>query len=466
MSSLGLGTLGGVFLAAALAAGIWVDPLGDWRLFQVLFVVMAGCTAVVAWLVWSGRRLSVGGRGVLLTVGILAQVGFLFQAPSDDIYRYLWEGRVQLAGENPYAVAPADPMVKHLRTEQDELINHPEWTAIYGPLAQAGFAVVAVIAPSITGWKVTVLVGQIVLLCTVFVLLRQARASLDWLVVCAWHPLLLWQLPGQGHLEGWLAVFVVGAVWALTMSGSGRRHIAIAGLCLAAAVLIKPTAGLFVLLFAAPGFTWRQRVGGASVLLITVLAAYAPYWLGWPFRSGANVFISLFRFGGSMQFNDFFSLFVGSSEDTRMFRLLLSMIGCGAMAVAMWRKPWSPAFGAMVLAAGGLLLLPTVHPWYGTLCIPLLVVSTATANSSQVDGSPVVDAVLAATWMLSFTLLAAGETRAVFHDTGVWREAWWPRWLVYGPVTFTLAMVLIPWTSLKRRKSAKNVASRTPLEGI
>ena len=34
---------------------------------------------------------------------------------SDDIFRYIWDGRVQLAGINPYLYAPDDPALYHLR---------------------------------------------------------------------------------------------------------------------------------------------------------------------------------------------------------------------------------------------------------------------------------------------------------------------------------------------------------------
>ena len=40
----------------------------------------------------------------------------LFAPPhSTDIYRYIWDGRVQADGINPYRYVPADPALAHLR---------------------------------------------------------------------------------------------------------------------------------------------------------------------------------------------------------------------------------------------------------------------------------------------------------------------------------------------------------------
>lgn len=49
----------------------------------------------------------------------------------DDVYRYLWEGLVHANKLNPYLIAPEQ---LQLHFEHKDLINHPDWSAIYGPL--------------------------------------------------------------------------------------------------------------------------------------------------------------------------------------------------------------------------------------------------------------------------------------------------------------------------------------------
>src|SRR5260370_42703697 len=86
-----------------------------------------------------------GGRRVLalvLATAVLLRRGAL-SAPvflSDDINRYIWDGRVQAHGINPYRYVPNDP---HLATLRDDVfwhINRGNYApTIYPPVAQMLF---------------------------------------------------------------------------------------------------------------------------------------------------------------------------------------------------------------------------------------------------------------------------------------------------------------------------------------
>jgi len=82
---------------------------------------------------------------------------FLVFAPpvfSDDIYRYIWDGRIMNEGINPYRYAPTDNELEAFRNKSWERINHPELKTIYPPLAQLYFAIVTKISHSETGFKI------------------------------------------------------------------------------------------------------------------------------------------------------------------------------------------------------------------------------------------------------------------------------------------------------------------------
>ena len=80
-----------------------------------------------------------------LVAAILLRLAFLPGTPSlsDDVYRYVWDGRVQLAGVNPYRYAPADPALDHVEYAGRDGINHPRLRTVYPPLAQTLFLGVA-----------------------------------------------------------------------------------------------------------------------------------------------------------------------------------------------------------------------------------------------------------------------------------------------------------------------------------
>ncbi|HMH94225.1 MAG TPA: hypothetical protein VK586_24480, partial [Streptosporangiaceae bacterium] len=54
---------------------------------------------------------------LILLGGIAVQLAALSAPPrtSDDLYRYIWDGRVQAAGIDPYRYVPAAPQLERLR---------------------------------------------------------------------------------------------------------------------------------------------------------------------------------------------------------------------------------------------------------------------------------------------------------------------------------------------------------------
>jgi len=98
---------------------------------------------------------------------------------SSDLYRYLWDGRVQWAGISPYRYPPAAPELAPLRDEAVfPKINRPTKVTVYPPGAEAVFALAARIAPnSIVAWRAFLLASEIVTVVLLIALLRGTRSS-------------------------------------------------------------------------------------------------------------------------------------------------------------------------------------------------------------------------------------------------------------------------------------------------
>jgi drug/metabolite transporter superfamily protein YnfA len=135
----------------------------------IIILINFAMMIVLAQLHWFGRVIAVVGLifivlvimvrkdatgapiwfGVVLTLAI--QLPHLFFVPrtSDDAYRYIWDGRVLLAGIDPYQFVPLDPELAHLRDPllfpegEPPLINRPGVPTIYPPIAQLWFGLVA-----------------------------------------------------------------------------------------------------------------------------------------------------------------------------------------------------------------------------------------------------------------------------------------------------------------------------------
>ena len=78
--------------------------------------------------IFAARSLSASGLGFLLLCAAAFRLTLLFHAPdlSDDVYRYVWDGKVATTGRSPYAFAPDDPQVAELFPELRTRVAHRE----------------------------------------------------------------------------------------------------------------------------------------------------------------------------------------------------------------------------------------------------------------------------------------------------------------------------------------------------
>ncbi len=91
-----------------------------------------------------------------LVLSALWQIQFLRLPPGsdDDIHRYVWDGRVQRLGYNPYIVIPGDPALASLHTSETRTLNNPDVPSPYPAGAQLFFRAVTSIHESIFALKV------------------------------------------------------------------------------------------------------------------------------------------------------------------------------------------------------------------------------------------------------------------------------------------------------------------------
>ena len=76
-------------------------------------------------------------------VAAVLRLAMLPVLPGDDVWRYRWEGAIQLHGYNPYTLAPDSPALAGLRDVEWGRISHQNEAAIYPPLAEMVFRWIA-----------------------------------------------------------------------------------------------------------------------------------------------------------------------------------------------------------------------------------------------------------------------------------------------------------------------------------
>lgn len=257
-------------LAACLAAGAMPALLrfGD-DAFLALAVMLAAVAALAARGDPAGRGATVA---VILAAGLAMRLAVIASPPilSTDIFRYVWDGRVQAAGINPYRYVPADPALGPLR---DALIfpfiNRADYAVtIYPPTAQAFFLILTRFSESPLAIKLGLVACEGVTAFAILSLLARTGQPAARLAAYAWHPLPVFEIAGQGHVDGLMLPLMMLGIWAVLVRGKP-----VAGAVLVTlGALAKP----FALLALPPlwrPWDWRMVLA----VPLTMALAYAPY---------------------------------------------------------------------------------------------------------------------------------------------------------------------------------------------
>ncbi|HZH90937.1 MAG TPA: glycosyltransferase 87 family protein, partial [Pyrinomonadaceae bacterium] len=252
--------------------GLNFDKTRPIQIVWFLKVAFGHCAlyALAAWLVWrAGER-----RSTLLLVVVFAaafRLSVLFAPPflSDDIYRYVWDGRVQAAGVNPFRHVPAADALRFLRdAEIYPNINRRDYApTIYPPLAQMIFFLTTRVSESIVWMKAVMVLFEAAGLCALVALLASFKLPRGRVLLAAWHPLAVWEIAGSGHLDALVICFI-----ALALLARRRERENLTGALLAAAALVK----LFPLLLL-PAFYRRRSWRMPLAFCVTFAAGYLPY---------------------------------------------------------------------------------------------------------------------------------------------------------------------------------------------
>lgn len=230
--------------------------------------------ALAAWVVLRDRGTDAAAsrRAVIfiLVTAACLRLMLLFAEPiSTDINRYVWDGRVQAAGINPYDYIPADPALKFLR--DDDIypeINRGDYApTIYPPLAQIVFFLVTRVSESLTAMKAAMVGFEMLAVWAILGLLKARRLPPTRVLLYAWHPLPIWEFSGSGHVDA----IAVGCVMLAVFAAEMKRPF-LAGIALGGAALVK-----FFPVIVGPAlyrrWDWRLPLAGAA----TVALLYLPY---------------------------------------------------------------------------------------------------------------------------------------------------------------------------------------------
>jgi hypothetical protein len=350
--------LGSAYLAAIAVLLVTQAPLGSPTFFAVL-AVSGVVYAVVLIRVWNepdvrGRALTIAlWFAVLFRVGpALAPVG-----PDSDMVRYLWDGRVQRLGYNPYDVIPADPALAHTHTPETAAMPSRRHRTPYPPGAQLFFRLIATVGDSTLAMKLALVACDLITI----VLVRRwlvISGRGEWLVLAyAWHPLVVLEVAHSGHVDALGAMWLAASAYWLT---ARRTALAAAAFVLAVGTKLLP-------IVLAPLFIGRLRtrdvVFGGSVALLL----YAPFIdIERPPVGALPNVVANIRFNGPL----FQAVAYASAPHWAAAAAVL--LGLGVAACARWRLPANEPAAWVWPMAVALASAPVIYPWYLLYATPFL----------------------------------------------------------------------------------------------
>src|SRR5258708_1038582 len=178
------------------------------RFYSVLILLLISGIPFVFAVWWTFQRKKFP-RTALLIILIGGALFRLILVPLDpprlstDIYRYIWDGRVQGAGINPYLHLPVDSQLAGLRDDSIyPNINRKEYAhTIYPPVAQFFFFIVTRMTQSIPGFKGVLVLIDLLTVGLVAATLRAIGQPAERVIVYPWHPLPIFEFPVSGHID-------------------------------------------------------------------------------------------------------------------------------------------------------------------------------------------------------------------------------------------------------------------------
>lgn len=341
---------------------------------------------------------------LILGLSILCRIALLPSSPSDDINRYLWEGKLTALGVSPYQAVATDAQYIPYRDYYWEKMNHRDKPTAYPPLAAHCFKWINHFGYHPMSYKVTFALLDLFLIATLLTLLGQLTRPLHWALFYALSPIALLSFAAEGHFDILMVLCIV-----LSLLFLSKKHMIAAGIAMGIAISTK-----IIAIVIAPLILWRTGWKGMLTACITIAAPTLIY-----FDDTLSMLNGLTEFGTNGRFNGPIYQLVSSltNQYYALASQLTSLLFIVLWAIGFWLMLKRQLWAGLLVSFGSLILCsPIVHFWYLAWILPLVALRPKFA------------------WLsLSFTMPLYFLVWDVKQHTGVWDLPLWAKWLFWLP---------------------------------
>jgi len=298
-----------------------------------------------------------------LVLAAVWQIEFLRlpSGPDDDIHRYVWDGRLQRRGLNPYIVIPSDPAVRYLHTVETRNLNNPDLSSPYPAGAQLFFRVITAIHESTFAFKVAFVLSEFAIVFLLLDILRRTQQGAHLILAFAWNPLLAIEVAGSGHID------IVGVLLLVISAAALVRHWRTsAAVALGLAISVK-----FLPIVLLPLYWKRVRIRDAAIAVLVFGLLYVPFLTHGRIPIGSlGTYVQNFRFNGPV---------FAALDKIAPAPLSAGLAVLVGLLISTWLKIGKPEWSLDQFAwpmAACLLCAPVVFPWYLLWLLPFLISSS------------------------------------------------------------------------------------------
>ncbi len=472
----------GIGLALAVLAGLvllLVRPSINPAQIRPLPLLIGAWLAFIA-AAWLLRKVPPRAAVTLILLGGIAIQAVAVSAPpqnSNDLYRYIWDGRVQAAGADPYQYVPTATQVAGLRddflfyphaencvtayyvrhhpaadlTPGCTRINRPTVPTIYPPVAEAYFLGVHYLHPADdSSTPIQATTALVAVLITVLLLFGLARLGRDvrMAALWSWCPTVALEAGNSAHVDVIAVGIAAAAILVLATARTTRRTV-LGGILLGLAIATKMTPALTVPAVLARGGdppkpprgrgdpSPRTPLGWVTVA-VAAGSAFTVVYLPHVLRVGGKVIGFL---PGYLQQEGYtkgtrfgiIGLFVTGPLAIATAVLILAAI---AFAVLLFSDPDRPWHGALMMTAGALAVTTPHYQWYSLLLVMLV----------ALDGRP--------EWLA----FAAGG----YYAAEPWLGRFTPPWRLEDAIAYGTPCLVVAAGWLVRHQLARRAAAAEP----
>ncbi|MBA4406335.1 hypothetical protein C0389_03580 [bacterium] len=399
--------------------------------YTVTFIISSLIYLFISWKVFK-TEIPTQHIYFLIALAFLLRLSFLNTSPigSDDIYRYMWDGKIQASGINPYQYPPNDEHLNYFHTTLlPKALNFQEMKTIYFPLSQWLFYTGYKLSDeSVWGYKLLLFLFELLTLAGLFQLLKKLKIDFKYLLLYVLCPLPIFQFAIDAHLDGFGLPLMLFSLF-LYFDKKKISALILLGLSLS----IKPVGLLLIPIF----FLNEKNLMDKLKTVLVPLTAFFTQFIFYIFST--NPFEALFIFTKNWYFNGFvFNLLNEVFSNNQTSRLICAILLVLSLIPVYFSK--REFLNKIYLAVLLLMILsPVVHPWYITWVAVLIPFAQKRSGIYFA----------AASSLTAITVLN-------YQINGVWKDYWFVLIIEYVPLLFLLFTELSNKSVLNRLRPSTN----------